>query len=297
MTFKELKAAVKGRFMNWGKYTAEKLENVSSVFESTKTTDEGKVLTVSSDGSPAWEEVVNPLPPVTAEDNGDVLSVVDGAWSKAPAPSSLPPYTSADKGKGLFLGEGSESETVVAVPEQTVTVVDRPVQLVDADVSCFVVGYTGVMTVNETDYNVTAFDEEGAIIYGGDGIGFMIAYYNGSVLCQGVPNTYTVSLSVSVPSVKPKWEGVVLSVTATDDVIEGESCIVLDKTGAEIEAAFPFVVVSYGREHSIVVKYKKTTSHGDTLYSVTTMPMATQLSDLVFENAPGESALIYYLPA
>lgn len=49
------------------------------------------------------------LPEVTSEDNGDFLAVVDGEWSKAPAPSSLPPYTSADKGKVLTVGEGSES--------------------------------------------------------------------------------------------------------------------------------------------------------------------------------------------
>ena len=38
--------------------------------------------------------------------------------------SGLPEYTSADKGKVLTVGEGEGSETIVIVPEQSVTVED-----------------------------------------------------------------------------------------------------------------------------------------------------------------------------
>ena len=53
---------------------------------STNETDVGKALVVGEDGSPEWGSV-DALPPVTSDDNGDVLTVVEGAWAKAAAPS------------------------------------------------------------------------------------------------------------------------------------------------------------------------------------------------------------------
>lgn len=152
----------------------------------------------------------------------------------------LPPYTSADKGKVLTVGEGSGSETLTIVPEQTVTIEtdEGSVPLVGADASGFVVGNTGVMTVNGTDYNVTATDMDGAIVYGGQEIGFMIAYADGEVMCAGEPGTYTVSLTASVPSVEPKWEAgspFIISCTGTATASEGQLLIPINKTLAEIE--------------------------------------------------------------
>ena len=46
------------------------------------------------------------LPSVSSTDNGDVLTVVNGAWDKA-APSGLPAVTSADNGKGLSVQNGA----------------------------------------------------------------------------------------------------------------------------------------------------------------------------------------------
>ena len=43
------------------------------------------------------------LPAVTAEDDGDVLTVVSGAWSKAEPSGGLPEVTSADEGKALIV--------------------------------------------------------------------------------------------------------------------------------------------------------------------------------------------------
>lgn len=41
------------------------------------------------------------LPEVTADDNGDILSVVEGAWAKVESESELPAVTSADAGEVL----------------------------------------------------------------------------------------------------------------------------------------------------------------------------------------------------
>ena len=46
------------------------------------------------------------LPSVSATDNGDVLTVVDGAWSKAPVPAELPETTSSDNGDVLKVVNG-----------------------------------------------------------------------------------------------------------------------------------------------------------------------------------------------
>lgn len=46
------------------------------------------------------------LPAVTAADNGDVLTVVDGAWAKAAAPKELPTVTAADDGSVLKVVSG-----------------------------------------------------------------------------------------------------------------------------------------------------------------------------------------------
>ena len=48
------------------------------------------------------------LPAVTAEDDGDVLTVVNGAWSKAEASGGLPEVTSADEGDVLTVNSSGE---------------------------------------------------------------------------------------------------------------------------------------------------------------------------------------------
>lgn len=46
------------------------------------------------------------LPSVSATDNGDVLTVVNGTWSKAPVPAELPATTSDDNGDVLKVVNG-----------------------------------------------------------------------------------------------------------------------------------------------------------------------------------------------
>ena len=55
------------------------------------------------------------LPAVTTEDNGDVLTVVEGAWAKATIPAQLPAVTSEDAGKVLTVN--SEGQWVAVLPE------------------------------------------------------------------------------------------------------------------------------------------------------------------------------------
>lgn len=47
------------------------------------------------------------LPAVTAADNGDVLTVVDGAWAKAEAAKELPAVTAEDNGSVLKVVDGA----------------------------------------------------------------------------------------------------------------------------------------------------------------------------------------------
>ena len=46
------------------------------------------------------------LPPVTADDNGKILKVVNGDWNKGAAPTELPEVSGTDNGKILTVTEG-----------------------------------------------------------------------------------------------------------------------------------------------------------------------------------------------
>ena len=52
------------------------------------------------------------LPAVTSDDNGDVLTVVEGNWSKADIPSQLPTVTTTDNGDVLTVVEGEWAKAV-----------------------------------------------------------------------------------------------------------------------------------------------------------------------------------------
>jgi len=64
------------------------------------------------------------LPGVTSEDNGDILTVVEGKWAKAEAPEELPAVTTADYGDALIVdseGKWAKSAIPSQLPEVTST--------------------------------------------------------------------------------------------------------------------------------------------------------------------------------
>lgn len=137
----------------------------------------------------------------------------------------LPPYTSADKGKVLTVGEGSESETVTIVPEQTVTADGTtPTMLSNVNTDYLdnaVVGDVAVLTVNGTEETATYTDMGSAYIFLATTYG--VLYQSGQAALFSAAGTpvsagdYTVSLTASVPSVEPKWEGLIPPFSVSDD--------------------------------------------------------------------------------
>lgn len=183
--------------------------------------DNGDVLSVVNG---AWGKAApaDELPPVTAEDNGDVLSVVDGAWAKSPAPSSLPSYTSADKGKVLTVGEGSGSETVVVVPEQTVTTVQGESYAYALIENCTIdwnhatIGDSIELSINGTPY--TANYDDGKFskpafiaLNGATPVGAVAQTGVGEIINTFLtlaPGEYTISATAETPVAEAKWETV-----------------------------------------------------------------------------------------
>ena len=148
------------------------------------------------------------LPEVTSDDNGDVLAVVDGEWSKAPAPSSLPPYTSADKGKVLTVGEG---EAEVVIPAQSLTIDSKGNgTLTGVDFSMLSDGDnvpTNIVVGGETSSITGTYVSEGSYVYYNmpNTPVAVIVYSDGrvfSIVMAGASG----DISASVPSVEPKWE-------------------------------------------------------------------------------------------
>ena len=61
------------------------------------------------------------LPAVSSTDNGDVLTVVNGKWAKAPAASPLPAVTSADNGDVLAVSSGAWAKAAAPIVYATIT--------------------------------------------------------------------------------------------------------------------------------------------------------------------------------
>jgi hypothetical protein len=68
---------------------------------------------------------IDPLPTVTAEDNGKIMMVVGGAWSKADAEKELPVVTTEDNGKVLKVVDGKWEKTAVTAETWTFTLDDN----------------------------------------------------------------------------------------------------------------------------------------------------------------------------
>ena len=166
-------------------------------------------------------KAANEVPkPEGVSDAGKVLTV-NAAGDGFELDTSLPEYTSADNGKVLTLGEGSESETVIIVPEQSVTIeYEGAVPLNSALTDYFVEGATASLKINNTPHNVTC-DKYLAFAYTSESGGLLTTYTvyylpepdgdtpAGVYFNCNVDGNYTVSLTKSVPVVEPKWEKIV----------------------------------------------------------------------------------------
>ena len=84
--------------------------------------DNGDVLTVVEG---AWTNAApaSQLPAVSSSDNGDVLTVVEGAWANAAPASQLPAVSSSDNGNVLTVVEGSWAKAAPAGGESDVLVI------------------------------------------------------------------------------------------------------------------------------------------------------------------------------
>ena len=174
-----------------------------------------------------WMSTANTMKAVEADDitvDGETVKIGACTWNGSdwsfaePTPggggSSLPPYTAADKGKVLTLGEGSESETVVIVPEQTVTTAEM-----SGAYAGIIAGYEFAEFLNDVrqyeNFVITVGSNSYPATYSGEGI----TSENNEYMIVGVPDgvlfadmtatasaSYSVAISAVTPVTEPKWQ-------------------------------------------------------------------------------------------
>lgn len=204
----------------------------------------GLHLTVSSANAVAITEVVD-LPEVTSADNGDVLTVVNGAWAKADPPSGLPDMTSASLGDVLSVANTYDTGTLL--PEQTITVTALQTEYfptTDPEIMNLKAGDEVTVYMNGSSYDVTVT----ADAYGGkiitvetETVDFKLFLYEGynpearfEKNYESVPGDYTIKIDGPVVSGKEaawKYTGALIVNAEYDD-----NAWVPDKTYAEVES-------------------------------------------------------------
>ena len=144
------------------------------------------------------------LPEVTSDDNGDVLTVVEGEWAKAEPATELPTASASNVGQTLTVNK-SYTKGAVIVPEQTVTLVavedgDPEAECSNANLSLFTVGTKVIVDFDGNEYLSEIMEEEGEpfLAFGNNDFGGF--YIDNNVLrifADVDPDTYNISLYVA----------------------------------------------------------------------------------------------------
>lgn len=94
------------------------------------------------------------LPTVTADDNGKLLTVVEGDWDKANAPKELPTVTGSDNGKVLTVVEGAWDKAENAGGAVNITLSQESTATCQAALAQFVsAAVTNAGTYTRTEYS------------------------------------------------------------------------------------------------------------------------------------------------
>ena len=161
------------------------------------------------------------LPSSSADDNGKVLTVVDGEWAAAPASGGLPTPTAEDVGKTMVVTENTVKGDVI-VPEQSVTLSedDYP-PLVNTNIELFVEGAAVIATINGTDYSGVVIDDGGLWVTLGDSYSIYLDDRDNQLYFDADYDTYTVSLNATASDYE--WSPVAIDEFPEYDIVISKS--------------------------------------------------------------------------
>lgn len=188
------------------------------------------------------------------------------------------------------------STTIVAVPEQTVTITEEiyDPDLSDVDASGFVEGATGTMRVNGVDYAVTAVNDPET------GIGFfseecpLVIIYDATnersyvIELEGEGGTFTVSLSAIVHNVSPMWEEI--SALPDTDTARSGDVLMLDPYKNPYWGKLSSGTTVYAREWTY---HNSSGSTSVTAGTITTLHNTSEMRGWGIPSVPGSTMKFY----